>query len=42
MSWLVWPFVVGHGLMALRHFLIVSRTPAAGPAGPSQPDTGAS
>jgi cytochrome b561 len=42
MSWLVWPFVIGHGLMALRHFLVVRRTAAAAPAVPVQPDTGAS
>ena len=42
MSWLVWPFVVGHGLMALRHFLVVRRARAAAPAMTTQPDTGAS
>lgn len=42
MSWLVWPFVIGHGLMALRHFFVVRRTSAAAPAVPAQPDTGVS
>jgi cytochrome b561 len=41
MSWLVWPFVIGHGLMALRH-LCGRRKPAIAPAVPAQPDTGAS
>lgn len=42
MSWLVWPFVIGHGLMGLRHFLVGRRTAAAAPPVPAQPDTGAS
>jgi len=42
MSWLVWPFVVGHALMALRHFFVGRQAPAAARAMPAQPDTGAS
>lgn len=42
MSWLVWPFVVGHGLMGLRHFFVVRRARAGVPAMATQPDTGAS
>jgi len=42
MSWLVWPFVVGHALMALRHLFVGRQAPAAARAMPAQPDTGAS
>lgn len=42
MSWLVWPFVVGHGLMGLRHFFVARRARAAASAMATQPDTGAS
>lgn len=41
-SWLVWAFVIGHGVMALRHFLLLRRARAAAPAMTTQPDTGAS
>lgn len=42
MSWLVWPFVVGHGVMGLRHFFAARRPRAAAPVIATQPDTGAS
>lgn len=42
MSWLVWPFVVGHGLMALRHFFVMRRGRPGAPGMAIQPDTGAS
>jgi succinate dehydrogenase/fumarate reductase cytochrome b subunit len=42
MSGLVWPFVVGHGLMGLRHFFVARRSRTAASAMATQPDTGAS
>lgn len=45
LSWLVWPFVVGHVLMACWHRLsdrLGNRAPGRPDAGDSQPDTGAS